>query len=272
MQFMVLRRSDRRSESGAATAALPGGQALRSSAGSARMRRHNGVWALSEGPFDSSELVAGFTMVNAASKQAALDQVRQWVLDDDAAELEIRATGCPGGCHGIDEHGTAAGTLPRRRPELKPYVVLIRSDALSEQDLAPPPELIDVMNARNEADVRAGVLLAGSGLQSSASGVRLRFGGADGGGKVSIIDGPFTEVKELIAGFWMVQAASRAEVEQWVRGYPFPQGGDIVLELRELAEPAAPGLSPELLQAEQRMRSQALESGLQAALARAGGR
>ncbi|MBJ7308587.1 YciI family protein [Rugamonas sp. CCM 8940] len=268
MQFMILRRSDRRSEAGLPVAALELGASLAPSAGGLRLRRVDGAWQQQPGPFPADELIAGFVMLEADSCAAAAEQLRRWPLADEAAEFEIRAAGCPGGCVGFDpQRGTPAGTLPRANPALKRYAVLLRSDAASESDLAPPPAVIDSMNRANEAGVRDGVLLAGEGLKSTAQGARVRFGG----GRVSVVDGPFTEVKELIAGYWLLQAVSCEQAAALAMAYPYPQPGDLTLELREVVDPAAAAaFTPALREAEQRMRAQQLESGMHAGLGGAG--
>lgn len=271
MEFMILRRADLHTQAGvapfAARTALDAGVTLLP--GAARLLRHGGQWQLVEGPFEPSELVAGFMLLEASSLPEAVAQVRQWPLADEGAVLEVRAAGCPGGCVGFDQRGTAAGTLPVRRPALQRYVVFVRSSAQMERDLVPPPEVIAAMGRRNEEGVRAGVLLAGEGLKSSAKGARVKFTGAT----TTVVDGPFTEIKELIAGYWMLQAASREEVIAWAIGYPFAQAGDLMLEIREVREPVQAGVcTPEQWRDEQRMRARQLETGMQAELARPGGR
>jgi hypothetical protein len=164
------------------------------------------------------------------SRADAIAWAQAWPTADGEgnAELEVRETGCSGGCAGVDTQSP---------PRLTPYAVLLRSNRNFEDDVMPPREAIECMMARNAADAQAGVLLAGDGLQPSAKGARVRFGKAVDGRRASVIDGPFTEIKELIAGFWLIQAATRDEAIAWVRGYPFPFGAGTVLELREVAGP-----------------------------------
>lgn len=267
MHYMVMRRASGHSEAGAAAPAM--GIELESGAQALRLLRRDGHWRQLDGPFAASELVDGFTLIEAESRQAAIEQVRRWPCDDGDAVFEIRAAGCPGGCVGFDEHGTAAGTLPRRDAQLTRFVVFIRSDCHAEADLAPPPQVIDVMNRHNEAGVQAGVLLAGEGLKASASGARVHLSRT----RSTVVDGPFTEVKELIAGYWMLQAGSRQQAIDWVKGYPYPGTGEVILELREVRERAAwQPFTPALRQAEQRMRAQLLEAGLRSECGKIGGR
>ncbi len=236
MHFMVIRRAGGGSESetfppAGLVDAVPGGRWLRPSAHGARLRLADGRWTLHEGPFPADELVAGFTLVEAPSKEAALEWARGWPVADGEGEveLEVRETGCTGGCHSID-----TGEAPR----LTPYVVLLRSDRNTEADLVPPPEVIDRMNRCNAEGVAAGVVLAGAGLQPTSKGARVKLRG----GRATVIDGPFTELKELIAGYWLIQAATRQEAVDWIAAYPFPLGPSMEIELREveLRKVAAP--------------------------------
>jgi hypothetical protein len=154
------------------------------------------------------------------------------------------------------------GNVPQRDVALKRYVVLLRSDIEAEADVIPPAEVIDRMNESNEAGVRAGVLLAGSGLRGTGSGARVHFANS----KTTVIDGPFTEVKELIAGYWMVQAPSRDEAVAWALAYPYPQPGDLTVEIREACERIEhQEFTQEMRAAEERLRAELLEAGLRGA-------
>jgi hypothetical protein len=226
MHFMVIRRADASSESGAfppvpLTSAVPAGRWLHPEA--ARLHRSAGAWTIEHGPFPVSELAAGFAIVDVPSKEEAIAWALQWPTADaeGGVVLEVRETGCSGGCAGIDTQSPA---------HLTPYAVLLRSSAGLEADDIPPPEVIARMNARNAQDAGAGVLLAGDGLKPTAKGARVKFKG----GRPSVVDGPFTEIKELIAGFWLIQAASRDEAIAWVKSYPFPWP-EVTLELRAVA-------------------------------------
>jgi hypothetical protein len=289
MAYMVMRRADGRAGTARAAALPVPGMTLKAGEGAVRLLRRAGRWQLDAGPFPPSELVAAFALLEAASLPEAVEQVCSWPADGEDAIYELRAAGCPGGCVGFDERGTAGGNLPQRRPELTRYVVFIRSDANAERDLAPPPAAIDAMNRHNEQGVRDGVLLAGEGLKSSARGARVRLAG----GASTVVDGPFTEVKELIAGYWMLQAASREGALAWMQRYPYPGDGDLTLELREVCEGGVGGegcemaegrgahdaqqtlegaFTPALRAAEQHLRASQLETGMQAALAGVPGR
>lgn len=232
MQFMVIRRADSGSETPGfppvqLADAVPAGRWLQPSASGVRLRCTGGQWSIHDGPFPADETVAGFALIDVPTRAAALQWAQAWPGADSEGhvELEVRETGCSGGCHNV-ETGTA--------PSLTPYMVLLKSDATTELDLIPPPEIIDSMNRHNAAGVRAGTVLAGAGLQPTSKGARVRFRG----GRAAVIDGPFTEIKELIAGFWLIQTATRQEAYDWVMTYPFPMLPDVTVELREVAVPA----------------------------------
>ena len=246
MQFMILRRGDKVSEtagfpSAELVRAMPSAKWLQPSSSGLRMTRSAGQWRVSdEGPFDARELVAGYTFIEADSREEAAQWASQWPVADaeGQAELEVRQAGCPGGCVGFDMDTLPEGAPPdlkpaELKPGMKPYAVLLRSDAGSEADLEPPAFVIDTMNRANQAGIRAGIALAGEGLRASGKGARVKFSG----GRASIIDGPYTEVKELIAGYWLVQAESIEGVMDWVKNYPYPQPPevDVVVELRAVA-------------------------------------
>jgi hypothetical protein len=110
------------------------------------------------------------------------------------------------------------------------------------------------MGKFNEELVKAGVMLAGEGLQPSSKGKRVRFSGK----KRSVIDGPFTETKELIAGFWLWQVRSMEEALEWVKRCPNPMEGESEIEIRQVfeAEDFGPELTPELREQEERQRKQ----------------
>lgn len=245
MQFMILRRGDKVSETAGFPSpelvrAMPSAKWLHPSASGLRMTRSGGQWRVSdEGPFDPRELVAGYAFIEADSREQAALWASQWPVADAEghAELEVRQAGCPGGCVGFDmqtpPQGAPADLQPAQlKPGMQPYAVLLRSDAGSEADLEPPAAIIDTMNRANLAGIRAGIALAGEGLRASSKGARVKFSG----GKPSIIDGPYTEVKELIAGYWLVQAESIEGVMDWVKNYPYPQPPemDVVVELRSV--------------------------------------
>jgi len=131
-------------------------------------------------------------------------------------------------------------------------MVLVKADKNSEAGVLPDAKILAAMGKYNEELVKAGVMLAGEGLHASSKGARVRF--ADG--KTTVIDGPFTEAKELIAGFWMWQVKSKQEAIDWLKRAPF--GGGTEIEIRQVFEPEDFGaeFTPELREQEDRIRAE----------------
>jgi hypothetical protein len=134
------------------------------------------------------------------------------------------------------------------------FMILIKATKDSEAGVLPDEKLLRDMGKFNEELVKAGVMLAGEGLQASSKGARVRFSGA----KRTVIDGPFTETKELVAGFWLWQVKSLEEAIEWVKRCPNPTGEEAEIEIRQVfeAEDFGPALTPELKQQEERLRAQ----------------
>jgi hypothetical protein len=132
------------------------------------------------------------------------------------------------------------------------FMLIVKATKDSEAGVLPSQELLAEMGQYNEQLVKAGVMLAGEGLQASSKGARVRFSGDTR----TVIDGPFAETKELVAGFWLIQVKSRDEAIEWVKRVPFRDG---VVEIRQVfeAEDFGPALTPELREAEERLRAQA---------------
>ena len=122
-------------------------------------------------------------------------------------------------------------------------MVIVKATRESEAGVLPSEQLLTDMGKFNEELVKSGVLLAAEGLQRSAMGVRVRFGG----GRSTVIDGPFTETRELIAGFWLWQVRSLEEAVEWIRRSPFSKGSEEI-EIRRVfeAEDFGPALAPDL--------------------------
>ena len=116
------------------------------------------------------------------------------------------------------------------------FMLIVRANEDSEAGVMPSNELLEAMGKFNEEMVNAGVLLAGEGLHASSKGARVHFSG----GKPTVIDGPFAETKELIAGYWMIQVNSREEAVRWATRAPAPFGNDQdgEIEIRQVFEPA----------------------------------
>ena len=132
-------------------------------------------------------------------------------------------------------------------------MVIVKASKDSEAGVMPKQKLLAEMGKFNEELVKAGVMLAADGLQPSSKGKRVRFAGE----KRIVIDGPFTETKELIAGFWLWQVRSMEEAVEWVKRCPNPHGGESEIEIRQVFEVEDFGaeLTPELRKSEERMRA-----------------
>jgi hypothetical protein len=240
MQFLILSRADDEFEAGRASdgGALGryldclrqagvlrlAGELLPSGHG-ARLAFAGNAWREERGPFaDPSELVAAFVMIDVRSRDEALTWASRWP-GREGHEIEVREAGCSAGCAGFDVTA-GAGVNGRAR-----FMVLLKSDADEEAGVHPPPGIIDAMMRHNEEGARAGIVLAGEGLKPSVRGTRIRFEGA----RQSLFDGPFTEAKELIAGFWLIEAGSLEQACDWARRYPYPRRGRVDVEVRQLA-------------------------------------
>src|SRR5687768_2259975 len=124
------------------------------------------------------------------------------------------------------------------------FMMLVKANKDSEAGVLPTKEQIDEMGAYNEELIKAGVMLAGEGLQASSKGFKVRFGE---GGKNTVIDGPFTEAKELLAGYWIIQVKSREEAIEWAKRVPFQPGDELeVRQIFELEDFPEGTISPEI--------------------------
>jgi len=135
-------------------------------------------------------------------------------------------------------------------------MILVKADKNSEAGVLPSEKLLTEMGKFNEELVKAGVMLAGEGLQPSSKGARVKFSGD----KRTVTDGPFTEAKELIAGFWLWQVKSKKEAIEWVKRCPNPMPGtESEIEIRQVfeAEDFGAEFTPELRKQEERVRAQA---------------
>jgi hypothetical protein len=138
------------------------------------------------------------------------------------------------------------------------FMVMVKATKESEAGVMPTEQMFREMGNYNEELVKAGVMLAGEGLQPSSKGARVRFSGS----KRTVIDGPFAETKELVAGFWLFQVKSKEEAIEWVKRCPNPMPGDSEIEIRQIfeAEDFGDNLTPELREQEQRLRAQSAEA------------
>lgn len=133
------------------------------------------------------------------------------------------------------------------------FMIIVKATAESEAGQMPSEALLTAMGKYNEELVNAGVMLAGEGLHPSSHGARVRFSGASR----SVVDGPFADTKELIAGFWLFQVKSKEEAIEWVKRCPNPMVGDSEIEIRQLYDMADFGeaFTPELQAQEERLRA-----------------
>ncbi|HEY0061400.1 MAG TPA: YciI family protein [Telluria sp.] len=259
MQYMILRRADRQSEAGRLAPREDSllFASLQPSTRSVRLRLREGEPAtVTQGPFpDPAEMIAGFAIVDVPGKEAAVDWLRAWPAGEHPVELEIRESGCPGGC---------AQVIPAEVPGMashKRFAVLLRSSDDLENETPVPQAMLDALDVHNAAQARQGVLLAADGLRSSARGARVKVAK----NSFSVIDGPFTEIKEMIAGFWLIRVPSMHDAIEWAKRNPYPVGPDVDVEIRELFDSAATAqFSPDQQAAEQRMRAEQLEAGMRA--------
>jgi hypothetical protein len=131
---------------------------------------------------------------------------------------------------------------------------MVKATKDSESGVLPDEKLLTEMGKYNEELVKAGIMLAGEGLHPSSKGARVQFSGT----KRTVVDGPFTETKELVAGFWLWQVKSKEEAIEWVKRCPNPMPGDSEIEIRQVFEPEefGPALTPELREQEARVRAQ----------------
>lgn len=139
------------------------------------------------------------------------------------------------------------------------FMVMVKATTMSEAGILPSEQMLAEMGKYNEELVKAGVMLAGEGLQASSKGARVRFSGS----KRTVIDGPFTETKELVAGFWILQARSREECIEWVKRCPNPfPDGESEIEIRQIFEADDFGaeFTPELRAQEERIAQKAAEN------------
>jgi hypothetical protein len=134
------------------------------------------------------------------------------------------------------------------------FMVLVKADKNTEAGVLPDEKLLTEMGKFNEELAKAGVLLAGEGLHPSSKGARVRFSGANR----TVIDGPFAETKELIAGYWLWQVKSKEEAIEWVKRCPNPTGAEAEIEIRQVfeADDFGPAFTPELREQEERLRAQ----------------
>lgn len=134
------------------------------------------------------------------------------------------------------------------------FMIIVKASKDSEAGVMPDEKLLTEMGKFNEELAKAGVMLAGEGLHASSKGARVRFSGANR----TVMDGPFAETKELIAGYWIWNVKSREEAIEWVKRCPNPHSGESEIEIRQIfeMEDFGPAMTPELQEQEQRLRAE----------------
>jgi hypothetical protein len=149
---------------------------------------------------------------------------------------------------------SASAYINIKRKNTMRFMILVKANQDSEAGVMPSEKLLAEMGKFNEELVKAGIMLAGEGLHPSSKGARVRFSG----NKRTVIDGPFTETKELIAGYWLWQVRSLEEAIEWVKRCPNPTNGEPEIEIRQVFEADDFGkeFTPELRAQEERLRSQ----------------
>ena len=137
------------------------------------------------------------------------------------------------------------------------FMVLIKANKETEAGVLPSEQLLTEMGKFNEELVNAGVLLAGEGLHDSSKGARIKFSATG----TTVVDGPFAETKELIAGFWLLQVKSKEEAIEWIKRVPNPDNTESEIEIRQVfeAEDFGDNLTPELKEAEENLRKKSAE-------------
>ena len=138
------------------------------------------------------------------------------------------------------------------------FMIIVKATKESEAGVMPSEKLLADMGKFNEELVNAGVMLAGEGLHPTSKGARIKFSGS----KRTVVDGPFTETKELIAGFWLWKVKSKEEAIEWVKRCPNPHNEDSEIEIRQVfeAEDFGAEFTPELRKQEERVRAQAAKT------------
>ena len=255
---------------------LLSGEGLQPSSKGTRVRLSGKKLTVVDGPFaEPQALIAGFWMVQAKDKDEAIAWAKRVPAKD--FEIEIRplyepedfpvdASEQPGGWRENEQHFREANApaatpgVPARKPGTKRFMVMLKSDRMTESNALPGPELLVKMGSLMEELARSGALLSGDGLKPSAQGARVRAAGE----KRTVLDGPFTESKEMIAGYSMLQVKSIDEAidfaKRWlaihVEGSGMPEGE---MEIRQVSEmedfPVDPAEKPDgWRQQEQRLR------------------
>jgi hypothetical protein len=248
--------------------ALLAGEGLQASSKGARVRCVHGKVTVTDGPFaETKELIAGFWLIQAESKEAAIEWARRvpfqegevevrplFELPDSPADPSRKPDGSP------EKAEPCCAPPAARKPGTIRFMGLLKADQDTEAGILPDEKVVADVVAFMEEGAKSGVFLSGEGLQPSSMGARVRYSGS----KRTVIDGPFAETKELIAGYTIIQVKSRKEAIEWTRRFaeldaPGRRGGECVCEIRQVFEtedfPVDPAEKPDgWRQLEQRLR------------------
>ena len=226
-----------------------GGEGLHPSSRGARVRLTPSGFDVIDGPFaEAKELIGGYWLLKTASREQALDWLRRVPARDGSVELRplydtedfpVDESEQAGGWREqeIAAREAAAAATPPRKPGTKRFILMLKADAKTETGALPSEEVLTEMGKLMEEGVRSGSLLSGDGLKPSSTGARLRIAG----GKATTVDGPFTESKELIAGYTLLQLASLGDAvafaKRWLSVHQLVGVTQSEIEIRELMEP-----------------------------------
>jgi hypothetical protein len=218
---------------------------LEASSKGARVRYAKGKFTVTDGPFaETKELVGGFWLIQARSRDEALDWARRIPFQESEVEVRqlfeltdfpVDPAEKPDGWREKEEQFRAA--LPVRKPGTMRFMGLLKADKNTEKGVLPDEKFLTEMGAFFEEGTKSGVILSGEGLQPSSQGFRVRYAGK----KRTVIDGPFAETKELIAGYAIIQVRSRDEAIEWTKRFvqvdaPGRYGARSECEIRQIFE------------------------------------
>jgi hypothetical protein len=222
------------------------GARLQPSSQGARVHYAKGKCTVVDGPFtETKELIAGFSMIEVKSLEEAIEWAKRIPFPDGEVEVRplfelsdfpVDPAEQSEGWRDKEEQFRAAPP-PARRPGTIRYMGILKADKNTEAGIMPDEKSLAAMGAFMEEGVKAGILLSGEGLQPSSKGARIRYSGS----KRMVMDGPFTETKELIAGYAILQFASKAEAIEWTKRFvevdaPGRLGGECECEIRPILE------------------------------------
>jgi hypothetical protein len=225
--------------------ALLAADGLQASSKGARVRYSNGKFKVIDGPFaETKELIAGFWLIQAKSREEAIEWAKRVPFQESEVEVRplfelpdfpVDPAEKPDGWREKEEQFRAVP--PARKPGTIRYIGILKADKDTEAGVLPDEKFLSAMGAFFEEGVKAGVILSGEGLQPSSQGARVRYSGS----KRTVIDGPFAETKELIAGYAILQFTSKAEAIEWTKRFvqvdaPGRLGAESECEIRPFFE------------------------------------